>query len=86
MTQTVVRGSQVGFNICNSTTQNQQSECQTAFVNNIFGALRLTPLDLKTYRIAQTFVFTLHLIRIRRSPTRRDMKSLGAPRRSMVLD
>jgi hypothetical protein len=49
MTQTVVRGTQVGYNICNSTTQNQQSECQTAIVNNIFGTLRLTPIELKTY-------------------------------------
>jgi hypothetical protein len=30
-----IRGPQVGYNICNSTTQNQQSECQTSIVNNI---------------------------------------------------
>lgn len=30
-----VRGTQSGYNICNSTTENQQSECQTAVVNNI---------------------------------------------------
>jgi hypothetical protein len=36
MTEPIVRGTQVGYNICNSTTQNQQSECQTAFINNIY--------------------------------------------------
>ncbi|KAH9025344.1 hypothetical protein EDB84DRAFT_1273546 [Lactarius hengduanensis] len=30
-----VRGTQTGYNICNSTTENQQSLCQTAFVNSI---------------------------------------------------
>ncbi|KZT00922.1 uncharacterized protein LAESUDRAFT_664884 [Laetiporus sulphureus 93-53] len=30
-----VRGSQVGYNICNSTTQNQDSYCQTLIVNGI---------------------------------------------------
>jgi len=35
MSVTVVRGTQSGYNICNSTTQNQQSLCQTAIVNNI---------------------------------------------------
>ncbi|KAI6115584.1 hypothetical protein EDD16DRAFT_426331 [Pisolithus croceorrhizus] len=30
-----VRGPQVGYNICNSTTENQQSMCQTSFVNHI---------------------------------------------------
>ncbi|KAH0832850.1 hypothetical protein J3R83DRAFT_11777 [Lanmaoa asiatica] len=30
-----IRGPQVGYNICNSTTQNQQSMCQTAMVNNL---------------------------------------------------
>lgn len=30
-----IRGPQVGYNICNSTTQNQQSMCQTSFVNHI---------------------------------------------------
>ncbi|KLO17171.1 hypothetical protein SCHPADRAFT_846825 [Schizopora paradoxa] len=29
------RGPQAGFNLCNSTTENQQSECQTAFLNNL---------------------------------------------------
>jgi hypothetical protein len=31
-----VRGTQTGTNLCNSTTQNQESECQTLVVNNIF--------------------------------------------------
>ncbi|KAF8752920.1 hypothetical protein RHS01_07486 [Rhizoctonia solani] len=31
----VGRGPQFGFNICNSTTENQQSDCQTSFVNSI---------------------------------------------------
>lgn len=30
-----IRGPQTGYNICNSTTQNQESECQTSMVNNI---------------------------------------------------
>jgi len=30
-----VRGTQSGYNICNSTTENQQSQCQTAFVSSI---------------------------------------------------
>ncbi|TDL25847.1 hypothetical protein BD410DRAFT_819875 [Rickenella mellea] len=30
-----IRGPQFGFNLCNSTTENQQSNCQTAFVNSI---------------------------------------------------
>ncbi|ELU37248.1 response regulator receiver domain-containing protein [Rhizoctonia solani AG-1 IA] len=33
----VGRGPQFGFNICNSTTENQQSDCQTSFVNSIDG-------------------------------------------------
>ncbi|KAJ1307033.1 hypothetical protein OPQ81_008012 [Rhizoctonia solani] len=33
--EAIGRGPQFGFNICNSTTQNQQSNCQTAFVNSI---------------------------------------------------
>lgn len=32
-----IRGPQYGFNICNSTTQNQNSNCQTIMVNNIGG-------------------------------------------------
>lgn len=31
------RGSQSGFNICNSTTENQDSECQTSYVNGLDG-------------------------------------------------
>ncbi|KAF8434200.1 hypothetical protein L210DRAFT_3411075 [Boletus edulis BED1] len=30
-----IRGPQTGYNICNSTTQNQESMCQTGIVNNI---------------------------------------------------
>jgi len=30
-----IRGPQVGYNICNSTTENQQSLCQTSMVNHI---------------------------------------------------
>ncbi|KAG6827379.1 hypothetical protein H0H92_012035 [Tricholoma furcatifolium] len=33
----LARGRQTGFNICNSTTQNQDSLCQTSFVNSIDG-------------------------------------------------
>ncbi|PAV16167.1 macrofage activating [Pyrrhoderma noxium] len=29
------RGPQAGYNLCNSTTENQQSMCQTAFLNNL---------------------------------------------------
>ncbi|KAL5486025.1 hypothetical protein ACEPAI_7069 [Sanghuangporus weigelae] len=30
-----IRGPQSGFNLCNSSTENQQSMCQTAFLNNL---------------------------------------------------
>ncbi|GBE88113.1 hypothetical protein BKA93DRAFT_739117 [Sparassis latifolia] len=30
-----IRGNQVGYNVCNSTTQNQESMCQTLMVNSI---------------------------------------------------
>lgn len=39
-----VRGTQSGFNICNSTTENQQSMCQTAYVNDITGKCRVYDL------------------------------------------
>jgi len=32
-----IRGPQVGYNICNGTTENQQSMCQTSFVNHLDG-------------------------------------------------
>lgn len=85
MTEPVVRGTQAGYNICNSTTQNQQSECQTAFVNNIWGTLRLALMELGDLRMTQTFACSLPRLRIRRYPIRRDMKSLGALRPHMVL-
>jgi len=31
----LIRGQQFGFNLCNSTTENQNSNCQTSFVNSI---------------------------------------------------
>jgi len=33
--QGLIRGTQFGFNICNSTTENQQSDCQTSFMSSI---------------------------------------------------
>ncbi|KAH9986064.1 hypothetical protein BJV77DRAFT_1071137 [Russula vinacea] len=36
ITSTYARGTQSGYNQCNSTTQNQNSECQTLIVNSIF--------------------------------------------------
>ncbi|KAG6908606.1 hypothetical protein DXG01_004009 [Tephrocybe rancida] len=33
--QNLIRGFQHGYNICNSTTENQQSLCQTSFLNSI---------------------------------------------------
>ncbi|CAG7854995.1 SubName: Full=Uncharacterized protein {ECO:0000313/EMBL:CCA70590.1} [Serendipita indica DSM 11827] len=36
-TGTGERGPQSGYNICNSTTENQQSKCQTAIINSIDG-------------------------------------------------
>lgn len=33
----LIRGTQFGYNICNSTTENQQSNCQTSFLNAIDG-------------------------------------------------
>jgi hypothetical protein len=35
--ETTKRGAQFGFNICNSTTENQSSNCQTSFVNSLDG-------------------------------------------------
>jgi hypothetical protein len=35
MPDQIVRGTQYGYNICNSTTRNQQSLCQTMFFNNV---------------------------------------------------
>jgi len=35
MTEEIVRGTQTGYNLCNSSTQNQQSQCQTNIYNNI---------------------------------------------------
>jgi len=40
---TYVRGTQSGYNICNSSTQNQQSMCQTAVINNIFDFALFAP-------------------------------------------
>ena len=47
----LIRGQQFGFNICNSTTQNQNSNCQTSFLNSLDGTAQqffpshsLTPL------------------------------------------
>ncbi|MBW0488268.1 hypothetical protein O181_027983 [Austropuccinia psidii MF-1] len=37
------RGIQTGYNICNATTQNQESKCQTAFFNNITDKLYSSP-------------------------------------------
>ncbi|GAA5916279.1 hypothetical protein JCM6882_005067 [Rhodosporidiobolus microsporus] len=34
-TDNLERGRQYGFNLCNSTTQNQESNCQTAIINSI---------------------------------------------------
>ncbi|KAF4564641.1 hypothetical protein EYR40_010808 [Pleurotus pulmonarius] len=34
-TENLVRGRQTGYNICNSTTQGQESLCQTSFINSI---------------------------------------------------
>lgn len=34
-TDHLIRGVQYGFNQCNSTTENQESNCQTAFINSI---------------------------------------------------
>ena len=47
-----VRGTQFGYNRCNSTTENQQSLCQTAILNSIdgnFGPPGAAPLSLVAY-------------------------------------
>ncbi|KAH9481045.1 hypothetical protein JR316_0005564 [Psilocybe cubensis] len=31
----LIRGTQIGYNICNATTENQQSLCQTSFLNDL---------------------------------------------------
>ncbi|KAF8881370.1 hypothetical protein BD779DRAFT_1445631 [Infundibulicybe gibba] len=41
----LIRGGQHGFNICNSTTQNQQSNCQTSFLNSIDDFCLWAPSD-----------------------------------------
>ena len=46
MTEPVVHMTHAGYNIYNLTTQNQQFECQTAFVN-IFGASHLAHMELE---------------------------------------
>ena len=46
MTEPVVRTTHARYNIYNLTTQNQQFECQTAFVN-IFGASHLAHMELE---------------------------------------
>jgi hypothetical protein len=33
----LIRGDQYGYNICNSTTENQESRCQTSYFNSIDG-------------------------------------------------
>jgi hypothetical protein len=38
------RGPQSGYNICNSTTQNQNSLCQTGIINSLSGTLTLYAL------------------------------------------
>ena len=85
MTEPVVRGTQAGYNICNSTTQNQQSECQTAIVNNIWGTLRFSSYGARGLHMTQTFAYSLHRPRIRRSLIQKDMKSPGALSLHMVL-
>ena len=35
--QVMARGGQSGYNQCNSTTENQESMCQTSYVNGIDG-------------------------------------------------
>ncbi|KAF5334546.1 hypothetical protein D9611_013823 [Ephemerocybe angulata] len=42
----LLRGSQAGFNICNSTTENQSSLCQTSYFNSVEGASVRLPLPL----------------------------------------
>ncbi|KAF9461679.1 hypothetical protein BDZ94DRAFT_1237548 [Collybia nuda] len=44
-TDDLERGRQTGFNICNSTTQNQASLCQTSFLNSIDDFCLWAPID-----------------------------------------
>ncbi|KAG5651405.1 hypothetical protein H0H81_008763 [Sphagnurus paluster] len=41
----LIRGAQTGFNICNSTTENQKSLCQTSFVNSADDFCLWAPID-----------------------------------------
>ncbi|KAF8072317.1 hypothetical protein FPV67DRAFT_932267 [Lyophyllum atratum] len=41
----LIRGGQTGYNICNSTTQNQNSLCQTSFVNSVDDFCLWAPID-----------------------------------------
>jgi len=41
--QGLVRGTQLGYNICNSTTEGPTSLCQTSFINTLDGAFLYYP-------------------------------------------
>ncbi len=41
----LIRGQQSGYNICNSTTENQSSRCQTSFINGIDDFCLWAPIE-----------------------------------------
>jgi hypothetical protein len=51
------RGTQSGYNQCNSTTENQQSLCQTAIYNNISGAFPSKSLSYIELSLVSDFCF-----------------------------
>lgn len=81
----LIRGSQQGYNLCNSTTEGQSSLCQTSFLNALDGMSRQREFgdsEVKTNRLAKIFVFGHRRNPIAPLRTRRVKKSLGA--RSLV--
>jgi hypothetical protein len=53
----LIRGQQFGFNICNSTTENQSSDCQTSFLNSLDGRY-LFNVPLTSFHLHVYLIFT----------------------------
>lgn len=53
----LLRGSQFGYNQCNTTTEGPESNCQTAVINSIDGASQVTCLICLVHSVIQTFVY-----------------------------
>jgi hypothetical protein len=80
----IVRGTQSGYNRCNSTTQNQDSLCQTILVNNISGALSSNFLLYMRLTSFQIFASGPLPQPTRPSQTQRVKKWVGVQRMDMA--